>query len=202
VVKKKMFNEKAIGKDGVNVGSQIPLHDMAKWHAHWQIKKFVGDYPGMTALEIEAAGVKPYETLDFEGNCLLNSGINSVIMPALTGDIPHPVDGTYGCIGVGDGTLAATAAQTGLQAATNHLWNVLSAKPTTGTVQKIVATATFASADAVWVWAEICLGEVASGLPLNSANPTNGYALNRLVQAMGTKAAGTSWVATLTITLS
>jgi hypothetical protein len=197
-----MFKENSFGKDNVHIGAHIPLREKAKWHAHWKIEKFVGDFPGMTSEEIKAAGVIPYETLEIEGNCLLNSGINSIIMPAITGTAPHPVDNVYGCIGVGDSTVAATAAQTGLQAATNHLWVILTAVPTTGASQAIVASATFSTSQANWVWAEICLGEVASGLPLNSANPTNGYALNRLVQAMGTKASGTSWVATLTITLS
>ena len=61
--------EKAFGNEQANVGALAPADEKAKWHAHWTIKKFLGDYPEMTAEEIEAAGVEPFEVLEIDGNC-------------------------------------------------------------------------------------------------------------------------------------
>jgi hypothetical protein len=199
------FIDQVKGKETVKLGCSIPIEDNMHYKAHWRIEKFLGDYPGMTAEEIKAAGVQPYEVWEHTGNVLLNGGINSILCPALTGAITstYVMSATYGCIGVGDSTTAATAAQTGLQASTNRYWMLVTAIPTTGSSQAIVLTATFASGVANYAWAEICAGAAPSGLPGTTAGPPgSGVAFNRLVQAMGTKASGTSWVPTLTITFS
>jgi len=171
------------------------------WHPHVKLEKFKGDYPGMTAEQIKASGVEPYEVVECDGNVLLNSGINSLLFTGLIGTIAHPVDGTYGCVGVGDSSVVATAIQTGLQAASNHLWVLLNAIPSIAN-QTLTFTATFTSLQANWAWNEWCLGMVPSGLPLDAANPTGGFALNRRVQSLGTKASGTTWTFTGTISIS
>ena len=114
--------EKAFGNEKASVGASISAAEKAQWMAHWTIKKFLGDFPGMSAQEIEAAGVEPFEVLEVDGNCLLNDGINSIIWPAVVGALATPLNGTDGCMGVGDSSTAAAASQTGLQAGTNHLW--------------------------------------------------------------------------------
>ena len=197
--------EKAFGYEKVGVGAMVPLGDKAKWHAHWSIHKFVGDFPGMTPQEIMAAGVEPYDILEIDGNCLLNDGINSIISPAVVGSLATPLNGTDGCIGVGDSTTIAAAAQTGLQASANHLWLLVSATPTVGSSQQIAISVSFASAQANFAWNEICAGVTSTpaSLPANSQTPpATAHVLNRLVQTMGTKASGTTWTATLTVTLS
>ena len=197
--------EKAFGQDHTRAGAFVPLVEKGKWMAHWTIKKFLGDYPDMTPEEIEAAGVKPYEVLEIDGNLLLNDGINAIIWPAVVGSLATPLNGTDGCMGVGDSSTAAAASQTGLQAGTNHLWVLLSATPTVGTSQQLVASATFASAQANWVWNEICIGVTSTpaSLPANAATPpATAHVLNRLAQNLGTKASGTTWTGQLTVTLS
>jgi hypothetical protein len=132
--------------------------------------------------------------LRFPGNCLLNEGINELwTLVAGTGATKFDNGNAY--IGVGDtASPAADPAQTGLQASTNKKYNGMDTSyPTYGASQKVTHRATFASGDANFAWAEIT---VANG---NSDASKN---LNRKVQAMGTKASGTSWVATQEITLS
>ncbi len=199
--------EKAKGQANINLTSKIPLHEFARWIPHWTINKYNGDFPEMSDKKIQALGNKPYETLEFDGNCLLNGGINSMIWPAIVGALASSnyLNGTYGCIGVGDSSTAASASQTGLQAATNRIWVLISATPTTGSNQQIIISATFASAQANFAWNEICAGSTSTpgSLPVTTATPpATAIVLNRLVQSMGTKASGTSWTATLTITLS
>lgn len=197
--------EKAFGNEQASVGAFAPVEEKGKWKTRWTIKKFLGDYPGMASDEIEAAGVEPFEVLEIDGNCLLNDGINSIIWPAVVGSLAAPLNGTDGCMGVGDSSTAAAASQTGLQANSNHLWVLLTATPTVGSSQQLVASATFSSAQANWVWNEICVGVTStpSSLPANSQTPpATAHVLNRLVQNLGTKASGTTWTGQLTITLS
>ena len=197
--------EKAFGNEKASVGASIAAAEKARWMAHWTIKKFLGDFPGMSAEEIEAAGVEPFEVMEVDGNCLLNDGINSIIWPAVVGALATPLNGTDGCMGVGDSSTAAAASQTGLQAGTNHLWVLLSATPTVGSSQQLVASATFSGSQANWVWNEICVGVTSTpaSLPANSqAPPATAHVLNRLAQNLGTKASGTTWTGQLTVTLS
>jgi len=134
-----------------------------------------------------------FQALGFRDNCLLNEGINELwTLIAGTGGTKFDNGDAY--IGVGDDATAAVATQTGLQATTNKKYNPMDTSyPTYGSSQKVTHRATFASGDANFHWQEIT---VANG---NSDAAKN---LNRKVQDMGTKAAQTSWVATLENTLS
>src|SRR5271157_5267593 len=98
--------EKASGSEQAGLGAFIPVKEKALWKAHWTIKKFLGDFPGMTPDEIEAAGVKPYEVIEVDGNCLLQDGINNIIWPAVVGSLASPLNGTDGCMGIGDSSTA------------------------------------------------------------------------------------------------
>ena len=180
-------------------------HEKGIWHAHWTVKKFLGDYPGMTPEENEAAGVKPYEVLEVDGNCLLDDGLNGIVWPAVVGSLATALDGTDGCMGVGDSSTAAVASQTGLQAAANCLWVLLDSVPAVGVDQQLVASGTFGSDQANWVWNELCVGVTSApaSLPASSqAPPATGHVLNRVVQSFGTKTSGTTWTGQLTLTLS
>ena len=207
-----MFSDKGIGKDGVGIGAQLSLHDSGKVKPHWTIHKFDtlddkdgSKYGNLTLQELLALGLKPYEVLEFEGNQMMNDGYNNIVWPAVVGATPTYINGTDGCMGVGDSTVAAAATQTALQAASNHLWVILSATPTTGTSQQLVASASFSTSQANWVWNEIMVGTTTTpaSLPNNATTPpSTAHVLNRLVVAMGTKVSTATWVATLTITLS
>jgi len=126
------------------------------------------------------------------GNILLNEGIN-LLWTLACGGSGTPWNSANAYIGVGDGTTAEAATQTGLQG-TNKAYKAMdSGYPTYGSNQQAKWQSTFGSADANFTWNEIT---VANG---SSDTATN---LNRKVQNLGTKASGTTWIAQLTITLS
>jgi len=135
----------------------------------------------------------PFEIAQFEGNLLLNEGIN---------DIWNKVEGTAGTafnnananLGVGDDSTAAAAAQTGLQAAVNKLYKGMEAAyPQAGASQQIVFQSVFDAAEANFDWEEFTVANAANDAGVN---------LNRKVSSQGTKANPQVWTLTLTITLS
>jgi len=205
--------EKEGTKSGVKIGAQIEVGDHNwKAHPHWIIRKYDtpddGDgskYGNLTDADIQALGLKPIEVLEFDGNLLLNDGINNILIPGLIGGSPTPINATDGCIGIGDSATAAVATQTALQAATNHLWVIVTATTGSGTNQQLVLAATFSTAQANWVWNEIMCGSTTTpgSLPANATTPpATAHVLNRLVVGMGTKVSTATWTVTLTITFS
>lgn len=196
--------EKSKTQETLAVGAAMPAEDhLWKAHVHWKIHKFVGDFPQMTPEEIMAAGVKPYAVDEYEGNCLLQDGINNILTPALIGGSYTPINTTDGCIGVGSSTTAAAATQTGLQTPIN--WVIVTATTGTGSSQQLVLQASFGSSYGNGAWNEICCGSTTTpgSLPSTAATPpATAHVLNRLVQSMGTKASGSTWTVTLTITFS
>jgi hypothetical protein len=94
-------------------------------------------------------------------------------------------------LGVGNGTTAFSAAHTDLQGASKARKAMDATKPSVAT-NVITAISTFASADANFAWEEVGFFNASSG----------GIMLSRLVQAMGTKASGSTWVLTYTLTLT
>jgi hypothetical protein len=182
--------ESALSIDNVVTSAFAGAGDKGRMRAHWRIEKYLGDFKQASAIP---KGIKPFEVKEFEHNLLLNEGINE-LWPLVCGTGATKFDNTNAYMGVGDSATAADAAQTGLQATTNKLYKAMDTSyPTYGTSQKATWRSTFGSADANWAWNEIT---VANG---NSDASKN---LNRKVQSMGTKASGTTWVATLEITLS
>jgi hypothetical protein len=136
---------------------------------------------------------EPMGSVGFQDNCLLTEGINE-LWTLLAGTGATKFDNGNAFIGVGDTATAADPSDTGLKAGANKKYNAMDTSyPTYGSSQKVTHRATFASGDANFHWQEIT---VANG---NSDAAKN---LNRKVQDMGTKAVGTSWVATQEVTLS
>jgi hypothetical protein len=126
------------------------------------------------------------------GNILLNEGIN-LLWTLACGGSGTAWNSANAYIGVGDGTTAEAATQTGLQG-TNKAYKAMdSGYPTYGSNQQAKWQSTYGTGDANFTWNEIT---VANG---SSDTATN---LNRKVQSLGTKASGTTWIAQLTITLS
>lgn len=162
--------------------------DKGVYKAQWKIEKYKGDFA--SAAEAEKLG-KPYDTVELEGNLLLNEGINN-LWTHLCGGAATAYSNANARIGVGNSTTAAQATDTGLLGA-SQLYKAMDATyPTYGSSQQVVFRSTFGSTEANWAWEEITVDNGA----------TAAINLNRKVQAMGTKASGTTWVATLTITLS
>lgn len=161
------------------------LQEHAFEHPIWTLRKFQDD-------QAYLAG-KAYETSVFEGNALLNEGIN-LIWSLAAGGAGTVFSNANAYLGVGDSSTAVDPSQTGLQAATNKLYKAMDATyPTYGTSQKITFRSTFGGSEANFGWQEFT---VANG---NSDSAVN---MNRKVSDQGTKVSGQTWELTLEITLS
>jgi hypothetical protein len=182
--------ESVIGLDHAVALALASAGEKGQMKARWRIEKYLGDFKRPSDIP---AWLKPFEVKEFDYNLLLNEGINE-LWKLVCGTGAAKFDASNAYIGVGDDAAAASASQEGLQASTNKLYKAMdSPYPTYGTDQKATWRSTFGSSDANFAWNEIT---VANG---NSDSAKN---LNRKVQAMGTKAVGTTWVATLEITLA
>jgi hypothetical protein len=189
------------GRDLANLRVPVRVVDHGRLAPRWAIHKFhehrdrVYKAAHIEGLPIEYLldNFELIQALGFRDNCLLDEGINELwTLGAGTGATKFDNGNAY--IGVGSDATAAVHTQTGLIAATEKKYNAMDTSyPTYGSSQKVTHRATFASGDANFHWQEIT---VANG---NSDSSKN---LNRKVQDMGTKAAGTSWVATLENSLS
>lgn len=158
------------------------LGDKFSEHCHWSIeKRMVGE-------------TEPYEVAEFEGNLLLNEGINELWL-LLIGGAGTAYSNANAYLGVGDSDAAAVATQTALQAAANKFWQGMAATyPTSPPIgQQVVFRSVFADGDAQYAWKEFTVV---------NASADGGKNLNRKVSDQGTKAAGQEWTLTLTITLS
>jgi hypothetical protein len=196
------LRECAGGKDTVMaISGLVPIRERGIWHAKWTVHAF--NDPGNRIAKLANRGVSIDDLLiayksqflgvkEIEGNLLLNAGINQ-IWCLVCGTGGTQFSAANGYIAVGTSTTAENATQTALVATGASLATATmdSTYPTYGTSQKATWRSTFGTGVANFAWNEIAV--------LNAAA---GTLMNRKVQAMGTKASGTTWVATLEITLS
>lgn len=159
-----------------------------QWKVEWQVDKYRGNLP----TEEDRRLFKPYEVVKGEGNLLLNEGINELLTILCSASSGTKFDNSNARIGVGNGNAAAAATQTALQGGSTQLNGMESGYPTYGTSQQAVFRASFASGEANFAWEEWTVDNGASA----DKN------LNRKVASLGTKVSGTTWVFTVTITLS
>lgn len=162
--------------------------DTINWSVKTQIDKWHDEADFL-------AGLDPDEVLVVEGNALMNAGIHRML-DLLLGAGGQAFNSTHCRIGVGDSSTAASASQTDLQAATNKTWKLVSSGPTR-TNQSISYSVTFGSAEANWAWAEW-----ATDFGTADSGTVTAPMLNRKVETMGTKASGSSWTITVTITIA
>lgn len=165
------------------------LHDPARWRCTWSIDKFDGDWTPEQIADGQAPA--PYETINGEGNLLMTAGVNA-LWTALTGGAITAFSNANATIGVGDSTTAESAAHTDLQAASNKLRKAMDATYPTISGNQITFRATFSGSDANFAWQEFAVFNAGSA----------GIMLNRKVAAQGTKASGSTWTFTVTITIS
>lgn len=132
-----------------------------------------------------------YDVGETEDNLLLNEGITRLLNLLIGGGgVTFANANAY--LGVGDSSTAASATQTGLQAATNKLYKVMDATYPSISNQTVTWQSTFQSTDANFAWNEFT---VANGSSDASEN------LNRKVSAQGTKASGQVWTLQLAVTM-
>lgn len=161
--------------------------DKLNWQAHAHLKKW-------NHTESYQLGCAPDEVLDVPGNMLLNAGI-ARLLDLLIGAGGQALNSTHCRVGVGDSTTAASAGQTDLQAATNKYFKLCTSVSRSS--QTVTVVASFGSSVANFAWEEW-------GIDFGTADGTTVTAplLNRKVTTMGTKASGSTWELTVTITVS
>jgi len=167
--------------------------EQANWLCRYKLSKYREDIKPYIGREHKFHQLfKPYEVIEGEGNCLLNSGIDEMwdmITGAVSG-ADHIYDNTHAQIGVGDSNTAANATQTDLQAATNKTYKGMESGYPTSTSQKATFKASFGASDANYTWNEWVVKQ-----------STSAKCLNRKVENLGTKTSGT-WSLEVSITLS
>ncbi len=171
------------------------VREHANWHMKARLLKYHEDITPFRAAGHEADfhnRFTPYEVIEQEGNCLLNSGIDEIwdLVTGVVSGNDHIFDNAHAQIGVGDSNTAAVATQTDLQAAVNKQYNGMEATYPTSTSQQATFKASFATGEANYAWNEWVIRQ-----------STSGICLNRKVEALGTKASGT-WTLEVTLTLS
>jgi hypothetical protein len=166
--------------------------DVARWKCRYRLEKREGDINAAKSPEERLAfleDTRPYEVIEGEGNCLLNTGIDEM-WDLIAGDSANHFDNSNAQIGVGDSDTAADPSQTDLQAATNKTYKGMEGGYPTSTSQKATFKASFGDSEANYTWNEWVVKQ-----------STSAKCLNRKVDALGTKSSGT-WTLEVSITLS
>lgn len=173
------------------------MEESAKAEVEWIIEKYIGNFKNKD--EITKAGAKPYDVIVKRKNILLREGIQLLWQLAIGLSGLTPWNSANAHIGVGDGTTPAARDQTGLQGTNKYYKGMDTNFPVveedTGvspSTYRAVFQATFGADEANFAWNEVT---VANG---NSDAAVN---LNRLVTTLGTKTAGSTWVAVCRIRL-
>ena len=204
------------------------MNDGLKWWPTIEVIKYdarstaaltrdLGHQPtGPELRALEAAGrITPDDITVSEGNILVQTGLeritNLIIGGTGTGGTAG-LTGTLGFIGVGSTNTAAAPANTALAAngTSGAYYKVLDAaasqSTTTTTKDTINASCTYGSGIAEYAWAEWVIGCIASGT-ITAGNTlasigTSPIILNRKVDSLGTKGAGSTWTLAAKIVLS
>ena len=167
--------------------------DTARWLCRYRLAKYHQDimpYRGSESAFYES--FRPYEVIEGEGNCLLNTGIDEM-WDLITGAVSgagHIFDNAHAQIGIGDSSTAADPSQTDLQAATNKTYKGMESGYPTSAEQKATFKASFGDSEANYAWNEWVVKQ-----------STSAICLNRKVESLGTKSSGT-WTLEVSITLS
>jgi len=165
--------------------------DVAQWKCRYRLEKRDGDINACQSPEERLAflgNTIPYEVIEGEGNCLLNTGIDEM-WDLIVGDSSNHFNNASAQIGVGNSSTAANASQTDLLGASKTYKGMETGYPTS-TSQKATFKASFGESDANYTWNEWVVKQSSSA-----------KCLNRKVDALGTKSGGT-WTLEVSITLS
>lgn len=167
------------------------MNESIRWRVRWDVSKH------HTPNDEAPTPDNRYELRAGTGNLLMYGGV-SAIWQRLIGTGVTAFDSSNAHIGVGDSATAAAATQTDLQAASNKLRKAMEATYPQHTDGTVVGSATityrssFGSGEANFAWAEWGIFNAAAA----------GRMLNRKVESFGTKGSGTTWVLTITLSLS
>lgn len=171
---------------------ELKQRESGLWMSEFRLEKYEGDVEDFRGREREFFARRPYEVLEGEKNVLANAGITALLQLLTAAASPTAFSNAAGFLGVGDSNTAAAASQTDLQAATNKLRKAMDATFPSVSAQTATWKSTFASSDANFAWEEWAIFNASS----------SGTMLNRKATTMGTKASGTSWALTVTVTVA
>lgn len=198
------FKDRMHGVDRVHLQALLLVGDQADWKPKWTIHRFSKDPTGELT-RLSRAGVdmpllvkkfnSEYLGFDvYEGNLLLDTGINTTLWPLIIGSGGTALNHANSYLGSGTSSASPTdSTQTGLLA--DAVFEAMDLTYPQGPTAQVVSwRATFPSGDADQDWNEICVA--------NANTNASGTVVNRLVQVMGTKASPAVWIPVLEITLS
>lgn len=187
-------------------------NDGITWSAHARVDKYdheqVAWVQGKTGVltpqgGLLAAHVTPYEVTEAAGNLLTTAGLTR-ICSLIIGGGGTALTNTATRLGVGDSNTPAAVGDTDLGAvagSTHRYFMTMDATYPSASGAVITARATFGSADGNFAWQEWGLDIKNSGTA-TAGTVVNETLLNHKVASLGTKVAATTWVLTVTITLS
>lgn len=175
--------EKGKGSDSLSVKQKRAILEKIFEKAVWTIRKFVSDK--------DYKANNPFEVVSFDGNLLVNEGINEV-WKLICGSGGAQFSNALANLIVGTGSGAAATTDTEATFTSGVKKAMDASYPTYGTSQKATWKATYGSGDANQAWNEFGV--------LNNA--TSGKLMNRKVSSQGTKTSGQTWELTIEITLS
>ncbi len=156
-----------------------PPMGFSPWHPHYKVEKYNDGILGR----------EPDETIEWDGNLMMNAGIN-LMLDLLIGGGGDDFDTGNGYLGVGNSSTAEAATQTDLIGASTARVALDAQASLAAHILTFVAT--FGSAAGNFAWAEVGIFNASSG----------GTMLTRSVAALGTKASGATWVLTITLEVS
>ncbi len=160
----------------------FPVCDLGRWKPYWKIEKYYG----------EAKSENLYAVEEFEGNVMLDEGINEWLQLVIGAVGTTAFNNANARIGVGDSTTPADHTQNDLQAAVNKTYLTMDAGYPQVNNQTVTFKATAGPSAANFTWNEYVVDNGA----------TAGKTANRKVESHGTKASGDTWVISCAITLS
>lgn len=152
------------------------MHEHLKAKGHLRVDKYRAD--GSFIESVEA------------NNIFLTVGINQ-IWALVIGQSANTFSASSATIGIGDSAVASAAGQLDLQATSNKTYKGMTASYPLLVAGAVQFQAIFDTADANYTWNEFVIRHGSSLI-----------CIDRGVQALGTKAAGTKWTATVTLSIS
>ena len=199
------LREHGRSEEKVRASAMAKIKDHAYETVHWRLEKRSRDlleYQEKHAGEGSAEELRtqfmdevtPFEVLEWEGNLMMNTGIN-ILLDLLVGGGGAVYSNANAFLGVGNSAAAAAAAQTDLQGGSKAYVGMNGGFPVVGTTT-VTFQSDFTGAIATWAWEECATFN-------GNAPPAAGSEmLNRKVQPLGTKAAGATWTLSMAITIS
>ena len=196
--------------DGLSVGVLAPLAESGVGFTRWMVERWDAEQAGWVSrrsglaapqgADFHALSVTPYEVSEVMGNLITNAGWTRLMNLLTNQGSTQALDATHARIGVGNSNTAEAYTDTDLGAAAgsaNRWFQLVSGAGTLGT-RTLTFSATFASGDGNFSWAEF-------GLDFGTAsgNTVTAPLFNHKAGiAQGTKASGQVWTATAVVSFT